>query len=206
MDCSVTVLQDEPFPVLLSQDADITKGRSDALILSGLEHANVATRFPGLGVKILAAQCRGVPLEKLPLVLRYGVDSEFPAGPFNVGGLYKAVEYTSNPGAVLFYNDDKLDATYREVPVNTDAVELATLGAIFPTKLVSADGNWLWFSRFPADHRQIQTPYEFHYARWIPGNPFEALIAVWILGEQKADLAERCRRILRDANLARVAR
>jgi hypothetical protein len=46
--------------------------------------------------------------------------------------------------------------------------------------LESVDGDTLWFSRLAPDAPGITTPYQVEYARWIPGDPFEALCAVLV--------------------------
>lgn len=180
--------------MVLLQHPAMSEASSARCILDWLK--DVQLSLPGSRRKMIGAQCRGIPLDKLPLVLRHGIDSDVPFSPFNVGALYKASEYTSNPGAILFYDDEKLDPTFREVAVDIDPQELARLGETFQTRLVSADGKFFWFSRFPAGHHQLQSAYEHEYARWIPGNPFDALISVWIVAAPDEELRARCLGIL----------
>lgn len=51
----------------------------------------------------------------------------------------------------------------------------------FPTIIASVDGRTLWCTRLSEDDPRVASPYEAAYAWWIPGDPWSALKAVFIL-------------------------
>lgn len=127
---------------------------------------------------------RCVGLDRLPTILRSGCDVEPSNAVIFVGdSACKALEYGDRAAKVmLVFDAGQLRNCHREVPADHDAAELAELARDYPTRLVSEDGTHLWLSRLPEGSRRINTPYEVAYARWIPGDPFQALQAVVVLG------------------------
>ena len=127
---------------------------------------------------------RGVSFDRLPAILRNGCDVEpVNSAIYASSDLNKALEYgTEDDQVVQFFQADQLTATYREVEASIPDVELAELRKTYPTLIRSTDGARLWLSRLGEDDRRIATDYEIEYARWIPGDPFNALAVVVILG------------------------
>ena len=133
---------------------------------------------------------RAVFLDRLGTVLEHGIDVTPTDSPIYVDDLSKASEYGDWPKVVLALRWDKLDRTFREVPADLPRAELDALKRIFTTELRSTDGKSLWLSRLRPDDRALAKPYEVDYARWIPGDPFDALVGVIVLdlmNEQPAD-------------------
>jgi hypothetical protein len=124
---------------------------------------------------------RGVSLERLPIILATGVDVEPPTHPiFVCDDLDKAWEYGGLPKVVMAYDGMQLKSTYKQVVVaDTTSDELAKLMSDYPTHIESPAGDRIWFTRFPG-HTRPGFAYEREYARWIPGDPFDALRAVFV--------------------------
>jgi hypothetical protein len=137
---------------------------------------------------------RCVALTRLATIIRTGIDVEPSDMPIFVAmDPEKASEY----GEVMLALDiGYLERTYKEVSAETPQQELADLRSIYPTMLTSEDGESLWLSRFPQGHTSIQSPYEWQYARWIPGDPFKALQAVLVFGQSGGDTRNRVLELL----------
>ena len=118
---------------------------------------------------------RGVQLDALQAVLSRGIDV-FPTDHFFFcDGFDKAVEYGGLPKLVMSIDGRSTDRTFREISAETPEIEIAELSRTFPTRLLSKDGRRFWMSRLPESDPRIAKPYEAHYARWIPGDPRNAL-------------------------------
>ena len=138
-----------------------------------------------LGVATKANRWRAVTFDRLHTVLASGVDVEPSDAPIYVGDIGKALEYggaikwgAREPSVLLGFGSEGLDRTFREVRSDTDQAELDKLRERYPNVTPSADGEMLLLSRI-ADR---PFAYEFHYGSWIPGDPFEALRIVLVLG------------------------
>ena len=55
----------------------------------------------------------------------------------------------------------------------------------------SVDGTKIWLSRLPENDRRRTTAYETAYARWIPGDPWDALVALFAVGQDLETLREQ---------------
>lgn len=128
---------------------------------------------------------RGVSIERLATVLRTGVDVDPTDAPIYVSDLDKAWEYGGFPKLVLALDRRSLDRTFRELPSASSADERRAVRKTFPTVLEGIDGDTLWFSRLAPDDPGITKPYEVEYARWIPGDPFEALRAMLVFASNR---------------------
>jgi hypothetical protein len=60
------------------------------------------------------------------------------------------------------------------------ADEIARLMADYPTRIEVVAGERLWLTRFPETDTRAASLYEAAYARWIPGDPFDVLLAVFV--------------------------
>ncbi len=144
---------------------------------------------------------RCVDVARLPVILRTGCDVE-PSNAvlFVDHSASKALEYGDRTNKVmLLFDGEQLRSSHQEVAADLDAAELAALARDYPTRLVSEDGTHLWLSRLPEGDRRINTPYETEHARWIPGDPWKALMGVIVLvstdeaaGRVRQDIAD-CR-------------
>lgn len=145
----------------------------------------------------MLTQARGVTFDRLTIILSTGCDVK-PTNSvmyFADVGVSKALEYGCDGDQVLMlFRSEKLDRTFREVPVTIDPTELTALRKCFPTELKSRDGKSLWLSRLGPDDRRLGTQYESNYARWIPADPWEALAAVFAIGDDLTRVAERTRK------------
>jgi len=106
----------------------------------------------------------------------HGIDVTPADSPIYVSGLDKAMEYGEWPKLLLVFNPKRLDHTFRELSV-TDPTR-AELKHTFPTEVVSKDGTTVWFSRLNPDDPRLGPGYEAAYARWVPGDPRLALVAL----------------------------
>lgn len=124
---------------------------------------------------------RGVGLERLPTILATGVDVEPTTAPIFVSDFDKAWEYGGLPKVVMAFDGRHLERTYREVIISdTPADEIARLMVDYPTRIESLDGERLWLTRFPEMDTRANSSSEVEFARWIPGDPFNALLAVFV--------------------------
>jgi hypothetical protein len=132
---------------------------------------------------------RCVGLDRLPVLLRSGSDVE-PSNSviFVDRSASKALEYGGNDKLLLLYDPEQLRSSHCEVAADIDPAELAELSKNHPTQLTSKDGTHLWLSRLPEGDRRINSSYEIEYARWIPGDPWQALVGVVALGTDHAAL------------------
>ncbi|MCK6250510.1 MULTISPECIES: hypothetical protein [Pseudomonas] len=140
----------------------------------------VAKTHP-LGENLLFCDFRGVSLDRLDSILKYGVDVLPTDQPIYVADSDKALAYGEWPKLLMFFHPDQLQPTWREVPATLDPVELTEMRKTYPTQFVSNDGSKLWLSRFSPDAPQVGTDYEVAYGKYIAGNPFDALAGVLVL-------------------------
>lgn len=124
---------------------------------------------------------RGVELGRLPVILATGMDVEPTTAPIFVSDFDKAWEYGGWPKVVMAFDGNHLQPTHREIIVSdTTADEITRLMADYPTRIEDPAGERLWLTRFPETDTRAASQYEAEYARWIPANPFDALLAVFV--------------------------
>jgi hypothetical protein len=129
----------------------------------------------------LTCEFRGVPLERLATVLRQGIDVQPTTEVIYADSASKAFEYGGWPKVLWALSRDSLRRTFREVSADIPEDEIQSLRCEFPTIVQSIDGSKLWCTRLREDAPQIATDYEISYAYWIPGDPWTALKAVFVL-------------------------
>ena len=134
---------------------------------------------------LLLCAFRAVNLDRLPVVLRTGIDVEPPTAVIYANDFEKAWEYGDWPKLVLALDFKKLDRTWREVPASTSPDELASLQRTFPTTMSSKDGRTLWLSRLDENDTQIGTDYEVAHAYWIPGDEAVRAAIIFLRPEDK---------------------
>lgn len=104
-------------------------------------------------------QFRGVPIDRLLNVIQTGVDVEPTNAPIWCGDLDKALEYARSadgrfgPGLVFALRRKMLERTYKTLPLDASAAEIAAIGDLYPNKLKL--NNELWFSRLDPPHPRI---------------------------------------------------
>src|SRR5262249_46754916 len=82
---------------------------------------------------------------------------------------------------IQLFRTDRLEHTYREVPSSIAAEELSRLRATYQTLLKSRDGTKFWLSRLREDDGYCGREPEIAYARYIPGDPWKALLALLVI-------------------------
>jgi hypothetical protein len=126
---------------------------------------------------LLKCLYRGVSFDRLQTVLQNGIDVEPTNSVIHADGFTKACEYGSWPKLILALDREPLNLTYVEIEASTPKSEVERLRTMYPTMLKSEDGSRFWCSRLREDDPRVSSPYEVAYARWIPGDPFDALRA-----------------------------
>jgi hypothetical protein len=115
------------------------------------------------------------------MILTTGVDVEPTTAPIFVSDFDKAWEYGGLPKVVMAFDGTHLQPTCREIIFSeTTDDEITGFMGDYPTRIEDRAGERIWLTRFPRTDTRSSTPYEAEYARWIPGNPLEALLAVFV--------------------------
>lgn len=120
-------------------------------------------------------------MNSLPAVLQRGIDVSPTNAVIFVDHLEKALEYGGWPKVLMALKWDSIKRTFKQMPIGSSQDEVEAVRREFPTVLELNDRS-LWCTRLPEDHPRIATDYEIAYARWIPGNPWDALRAIVLLG------------------------
>lgn len=173
-------ISDEPVPVWLLDNGV----RNPPGVLSPrLEEPDLGDDFMTLGLDWPGHVYSCVRFSQLGNVLRTGL--AVPEAPYLwVADFSKAWEYGGPlPKLLLAYDTSALDSTHREVPADTPAEDIDLLRRAFPTLLESVDRSQFWLSRFEPDAPYLASSYEINYARWIPGDPFDALSATVVCSD-----------------------
>ncbi len=134
---------------------------------------------------------RCVGIERLDVILRQGCDVE-PSDAVLWTDMFssKALEYGGTEKVLMVFDIHRTKPTYLRVAADTDPIALDELRKTYPTVVRSIDGSRLWLSRLPEHDRRVTSPYEVEHARWIPGDPFEALAGLLVLGRDLAAIRE----------------
>ena len=151
----------------------------------------VGELFP-LGDESLKPLFRGVDLTRLGDIMTTGCDvlpSTAPiyATPYPA----KAMEYGN---LIMAFDTSKLDRTFRRVPRSESPDTLLRLQQEYPTMLEVDDE--LWFSRLPPGDGRTGTTYESVYTYFIPGKPSEALLMLFVIGDDANKLRTEFQRCL----------
>lgn len=172
----VEVLADVPVTLLVSPKAGGSKGELN----SALEF--IASRlFGGSGSK-RPCLFRGVELDRLSQIVSTGCDVIPSTAPIYASPhAAKALEYGD---VVMAFDLAKLEKTFREVSKSENPETLDRLRQEYPTVL-EMDGDWLWFSKLPPDDERTGTIYESYYTFFIPGDPREALLLLFLIGTDR---------------------
>jgi hypothetical protein len=125
---------------------------------------------------------RGVSYDRLPAILATGIDVEPATGDrtdIRVR-LRQAWDYGDWPKVIMVFDGMHLGYTYRQITSDTPAEEVARLMMEYPTSIQDHSGERIWLTRLPETDSRAASSYEAEFARWIPGNPFDALRAVFV--------------------------
>lgn len=193
----VSQLQPAPCMLLLAswpQAGDMrVLARTINILLASLSKAS--------GRRYLDAFVRCCCLDRLDTILKNGVDVEPPDSVIWVDqSISKPLEYGGDEKVMMMFDPGKLEQTWCEVPCDAPETQLNTLRATYPTMFPSQGGTHLWFSRLPENDRRVMSGYEAEHGKWIPGDPWEALLGLIPIGPDHDALATRA-----EAALAKVA-
>lgn len=136
--------------------------------------------FRQMDRRLLTCVFRAVAIERLPVVLKTGVDVEPPDAVLFADFFDKAWEYGGWPKLILAFDPKRILKSCRVVPNDLPPEEMAALCGQFPTVIRDDEASTLWLSRLRPDDPRAGSAYEAAYAYWIPGDPMEALRCVLI--------------------------
>jgi len=168
-------LGDTPFPLWLALLPAKT-----AMHQLPFDPLSLAESILGDTIKWICSEFRAVSIERLPTVVRVGLDKEPTTMGIYADAFEKAWEYGEFPKLMLVLDGEQTEPSFREVRADLPADELAVFQSLYRTMLRSMDGTQLWFSQFPADDPRVSSSYEIAHGRYVPGDPFDALRAVLI--------------------------
>lgn len=91
-------------------------------------------------------------------------------------------EFGDSLGVVLAYRQSSLARSWLQLPSSTRLADVDVLRSIYPNVATLEDGSF-WLSRLPStDSRWGPEADESEQGYWIPGEPFDALQAVFLVG------------------------
>ncbi|OLT00084.1 hypothetical protein BJF90_07225 [Pseudonocardia sp. CNS-004] len=120
---------------------------------------------------------RGVSLDRLPSILRFGIDVQPTDSPIYAGDFEKAWEYGDFPKVVMALDPSRTESTCHVIDDDLPQVEIDELKVVYP-HVHKVDGQ-TWLSRISHTNPTLRG-YEAAYGRWIPGDPFETLRAIFV--------------------------
>ena len=125
---------------------------------------------------------RAVELTRLGQVTNFGCDVAPSTAPIYASeSAKKALEYGN---VVMVFDPARLDKTFAKVLKSECPATLRRLSKEYPSvKVIEED--WLWFSKLPPGDGRIGTGYEMDYSFFIPGNPHEALLMIFLIGNDR---------------------
>ena len=176
------ILADTPYTILV---ASRTREESGEL-MGGLKF--IASKALQRRVEAPALLFRSVDIERLGQVFQNGCDvvpTDAPLFATEYGG--KALEYGGTDKVVMVFDPSKLRKTYKKASRSESPEVLNQLGKEYPS-IMEIDPDWLWFSKLPPGDGRIGSSYETEYAFFIPGDPREALLMVFIIGNDRHSL------------------
>jgi hypothetical protein len=122
---------------------------------------------------------RSVSLQRLDLILQTGIDAPREDQHIFVSdSASKACEYGGESKAVMVYDASALSNTYEVIDKSASPQEIERLRRTYVSEKELDNGRIL-FSRLKG---LVGTDHEIVYARWIPGDPLNALLMVFLVG------------------------
>lgn len=136
---------------------------------------------------------RCVSFERLPVILRTGCDVVPPDSPLHAAPPgYKPGEYGGKEKILLVFRGSALEGCTKLVPRSTETAQLETLRKLFPFERLVTHPSMIEVSRIPFE--QIPNL----YTMWIPGDPWDALLAIVVAGGQRSELVRRTAQLVSD--------
>lgn len=175
------VLAEDPFTILVS-----TPGQNG---VSALDHclSFLAGKALRRGEDDLHLLFRCVALTRLGRIIRTGCDVVPSNAPIYAACSGKALEYGGFNKVLQVFDPTKLEKTFTKVHKSEAPDVLEPLYQSHPSVKVM-DGDWLWFSKLPPGDFRIGTAYEIEYSFYIPGDPLEALLMIFLVGGDTEEL------------------
>jgi len=173
---NIEILADTPYTILVESQTREDSGE----LLEGLELiASKALKRSKDAPNLLF---RSVKLQKLGQVIRTGCDVTPSDAPlFATEYTRKALEYGGSGKVILVFDPKKLQKTYKKASVSESPEVLNRLGKEYPS-VMEISPDWLWFSKLPLGDARIGSSYEIEYSFFIPGNAREALLMIFVIG------------------------
>ena len=154
-----------------------------------LRQIDLFTTFPDVfSPEIFPYLYRAAGVDCLERVTTQGVDVIPTDAPLFCETLQKAMDYGNWPKVVMAFEPSGLEKTFREMSSDVTEDELKLIMETYPNKEVSVDGKSIWLSRLSMNDKRRATAYEIDYAWWIPGNPWDTLKFVLMIGQNMGQL------------------
>jgi hypothetical protein len=115
---------------------------------------------------------RGVPVDRLPAVIRNSVDVWPRSAPFFIADdCEKALEYgdplSPNRSLLLVFEGGKLKQSFKLLEEGSSISEIDAVKRDYPNFIWKKESNGqMFYSRFLPSHRSAGTPYEMNYGYW----------------------------------------
>lgn len=185
------VLAETPFTILVTQPGRINASAFDHCLTF---LAGKALRRNADDLHLLF---RSVELARLGQVIRTGCDVIPSTAPMFAACSGKALEYGGSNKVVQVFDPTRLEKTFTKVHKSESPKALERLIEKYPS-CKEVDGEWLWLSKLPPGDFRIATDYATEYSFYIPGNPLQALMMIFLVGEDPQELrAEFHKQLLR---------
>lgn len=138
--------------------------------------------LPEPQLPLMLAQYRAVSWNRLPTVLRSGVDVEPSDAPLYLSDWEKAWEYGGFPKVVFALTTSTLKRSFHSLPPDADVAEIARWQRTFPHRLDLPSGM-IWLTLF--DPKKSSGPaYEVAHGWYVPGDPATACVGVFLHGSE----------------------
>jgi hypothetical protein len=170
----IQILQLVPRPVLIVTCPAALGARKEAA-------EQVFNKLLELGV--VAVTCRGVGLDRLGVILDNGCDVSPTDSPIFADSIDKAIEYGGPSQVLQIFDIEKLNLSFTEVSVHADPNRIQELKNTYKSWETSLNREKIWFSMLPLEDRRLTKPNEAAFGWYIPGNAWDALIALAIFVE-----------------------
>src|SRR5207248_171476 len=156
------------------------------------------------GIEIGGQQSVSFSIEALRFtdchVLRTARDGEPIDGVFwATDRMEKALEYGGREQVLLVYDPRVLKPAWVEIGPECTGALRRELERDYPT-LVFRNGETSKRSRLPASEYNNGIGYD-HYAQWIPGNPFDALVMLIVIGRPGYPLGLEVSKMITDCDM-----
>jgi hypothetical protein len=197
------------FKMNSSKDVEIAAvARCPVLMCPGQRAETIADDLAGLsmcyGIDVIRAgkhllQYRGVALNRLPTVLRTGVDTEPTHGVFwSTDRIGKALEYGGRDEVRLVFDPRRLRRGWVVLDSECPQEKRREVERMYPTVVWEA-GQSTKLSRLPGSEYHDGIGYD-DYTYWIPDDPFDALMLVIAVAPPECPLVSEVLRMISECS------